>query len=248
MNSENKYTENYVAKKTEIFTTGFPRCGNTWLDRLLSDMLRSPLQPIPNEQIEYFGPSPHDGDYVIRKTHWYGNEYSGVGHYGKPSKIVWIQRDPRDMIVSMMFYRNVQPDLISVMDSVVFDRPHDKIGAHGYRAFMQSWLEPSPFDYKFDYMTRYELLHTQPYVELQHIAEAVTGDILDKEWVEGVIWRQRFDRWANKYEHSMRKGEAGDWKNHFKRKHGEYITEAIGDLMLSQGYIDDLGWWKELPE
>lgn len=239
-----RFTEEYVSTKEEIYTTGFPRCGNTWLDRILSDMLRAPLQTLPNEVIEYFGPAPHDGDYVVRKTHWYASEYSGTGYHGKPSKVIWIQRDPRDMITSMMFYRNAEPDLIGVMDSVVWNRPHDKVGEHGYRAFMESWLEAETYDY----MTRYELLHSQPEIELQKIAAVIIGKPMNSGWIKGVIHRQRFDRWAWRYEHSMRLGIAGDWKNHFRQEHGKYITEAIGDLMLSQGYIDDLDWWKELPE
>ena len=239
-----KYTEEYVSTKEEIFTTGFPRCGNTWLDRILSDMLKAPLQTLPKEVIEYFGPAPHDGNYVVRKTHWYACEYSGEGYHGKPSKIIWIQRDPRDMTVSMMFYRSVQPDLIRVMDSFARDRPHKVVGAHGYRSFMESWLKAKTYDY----LTHYELLHSQPLVELRNISKAIFGKPLDDEYLDGVYYRQRFDRWAWRYEHSMRKGVAGDWKKHFKQEHGKYITEAIGDLMMSQGYIDDLDWWKELPK
>ncbi|MHC4748326.1 MAG: sulfotransferase domain-containing protein [Planctomycetota bacterium] len=244
MSKDIEFTEAYVATKKEVFTAGFPRSGNTWLDRLLSDMLKAPLQTLPNEVIEYFGPDPHDGDYVVRKTHWYAKEYSGVGYHGQPSKLIWIIRDPRDMIVSMMFYRNVQPDLIGVMDSALFNKPHGVLEEHGYPTFVDGWLRAQTFDY----MTRYELLHSQPFEELQNIAKAITGDTLPDDWVKGVIHRQRFDRWAPRYEHSMRKGVAGDWENHFKREDGKYITDAIGHMMFSQGYIDDLDWWKELPE
>lgn len=233
-----------MSDKTEVFITGFPRSGNTWLNRICSDLFQAEMQTIPGEVVEYFGNGKPTDDYIIRKTHWYASQYNGKGYNNKPAKMLWIQRDPRDMVVSMMFYRNVQPDLMGVLDSVVWDRPHKEVGAHGYRSFMEGWIASQTYDYS----TRYEQLHSQPYIELQNVAKAVTGNELPKGFVQGVIHRQRFDRWAPRYEHSMRKGVVGDWRNYFKQETGEYITEAIGDLMMAEGYINALDWWKGLPK
>lgn len=238
------YGEDYIKGKQEVFTTGFPRCGNTWLDRILSDALRAPLQPKPEEPIEYFGPSPHDGPYVVRKTHFYAHQYSGIGYSKKPAKMVWIQRDPRDMAVSVMFYRRVQPDMMSVLKSVFQNQHIPGVPVIGYRWFMEGWLD----SISCTVATRYEALQENGPRELRRIYKAVTGKRLSKEESEEVIHRQRFDRWKSRYPHSMRKGVSGDWHDWFNRKYGAYLTGCVGDIMLSQGYIDDMDWWKELPE
>lgn len=230
--------------RIEIFTTGFPRSGNTWLNRLLSDLLSSPMQTKPNEEIEYFG-AKRNGIYVVRKTHWYATEYNGKGYGGEKSKMIWIQRDPRDMAVSIMFYRVAQPNLMGVLKSICTNGdPQPKVPVVGYRGFMESWLSANTFDY----MTRYELLHSDPVRELSNIYKAATGEKCSINWAINVNDRQKFSKHSAKYHHSMRKGKTGDYKNYFKRKHGKYMTEMIGDIMLDQGYIDDLDWWKELPE
>jgi hypothetical protein len=47
----------------EIFTAGYPRSGSTWLNRLLGDLLDSPLQVpnTPSAELEYFGPGRDGG-------------------------------------------------------------------------------------------------------------------------------------------------------------------------------------------
>lgn len=242
--NEHEYKDKYLEGKEEVFTTGYPRCGNTWLDRILSDALNSALQIKPKEVIEYFGPDPHDGNYVIRKTHFYSNQYNGIGYSGVPAKMVLIQRDPRDMAVSVMYYRKVEPDLMSVLKSVFLNQHHPGIPVIGYRWFIESWLE-SP-DYTA--ITKYEELQNNGPKELQRIYKIITGKTLSKKAAELVMYRQRFDRWKSRYPHSMRKGIAGDWRNHFTRKEGAFLDAAIGDVMLDQGYIEDNDWWKELPE
>lgn len=239
-----EYSEEYIKGKEEIFTTGFPRCGNTWLDRILSDVLRAPLQTKPDEVIEYFGPDPHDGDYVVRKSHFYANQYNGVGYSGFPSKIVWIQRDPRDMAVSVMFYRRAQPDLMSVLKSVFLNQNIPGIPVIGYRWFMEGWLASDDLTYS----TKYETLHADPANEIRRIYKAVTGKDITVKEAEQVAYRQRFDRWKTRYPHSMRRGEAGNWRKYFTKKEGSFLTAAAGDLMLSQGYIKNFDWWKELPD
>ena len=186
--------------KLEVYTTGFPRSGNTWLDRLLSDLLSAPLQTKPKEVIEFFG-AKRDGNFIVRKTHWYSSQYNQKGYYGNPSKMIWIQRDPRDMAVSVMFYRGVFPDLMGVLKSICLGgRPHPEIPLVGYRGFVEGWLE---YD-KYDYLTKYELLHSQPETELTNMCNIIgTSVSLDK--IKQVISNQSFEN-KQKEEKEIYKG------------------------------------------
>lgn len=236
-----------TSKRVEIYTTGFPRSGNTWLNRLLSDLFSAGMQTKPGEVVDYFGEQPMKDDYIIRKTHWYARQYNGYGHDGEKSHMVLVVRDPRDVAVSVMYYRCVEPQLMSTMKTLFIDRElgiEQPVPVAGYRAFTKEW-ENTHQDYV---RVRYEKLHTHPLLELQRVHYWVTNKNPDEEHVKQVVERQKFKNHAENYEHSMRKGIIGDWRNHFKQRHGEFITDKAGDIMLAQGYIDDIDWWRDLPE
>lgn len=229
---------------SEIHTTGHPRSGNTWLNRLLSDLLSSPLQIMPGEDIEYFGKKT-DGDYVIRKKHILSDEKPQTG------KIIFIQRDPRDVIVSAMYYRNNKPtpeNLMRVMRTFCEPDANPKYKIYHnmgtYERFIRSWMDTGLADVN----TKYERLHHTPLPELRRIGLLLTGINFGIDWIAECYERQRFDNWKDDYHHSMRKGIVGDWKKYFRKDHGEYITKHLGQLMIEQKYIDDLDWWKEISK
>jgi hypothetical protein len=223
----------------QIFTAGWPRSGNTWLNRLLGDLLNSPLQipGDPNAPLEHFGPG-RDGGYVIRKTHLMPNEKPDGG------PTVFIHRDPRDVAVSAFFYRG-GPDkttLMQVIESMTVAHPkHANITYHQpgvYKRMVEGWLEAA------EVTTSYEMLYYNGHDELLRIGQALGVEGLTWEWCGEVHKRQYFGNLAARYPHSMRKGIAGDWKNHFGKQEGRRITQILGKLMIEQGYIDDLGWWR----
>lgn len=39
-----------------------------------------------------------------------------------------------------------------------------------------------------------------------------------------------------------RKGEPGDWRNHFTKEHADYFNKKHGALLIKQGYEKDLNW------
>jgi hypothetical protein len=99
---------------------------------------------------------------------------------------------------------------------------------------------------------RYEDLHKTPFEVLWNIVYALTGLGLTESRIAETFERQRFDVILERfpdYEHSMREGKIGDWKNHFKRDDGRLFQEYFGRLMLDQEYINDgdCDWWEGLP-
>ena len=150
---------------TEIFVTGFPRSGNTWLNRLLSDLFNAPQQDTPESVVFPNFAEVIEDKYVVRKTHWYRWQYKENGYNGQPAYVVWVHRDPRDMVVSMMHYRGVT-DLQGVIKSI--ENPgRDKVG---FAAFVSGWLENPP-----DYRTSYEDLHKRPEELLHNIHTTISG-------------------------------------------------------------------------
>lgn len=231
----------------DVYTTGYPRSGSTWIGRLLSDLLDCPLsnvQPVDPPMDMQF--CQHDGGkYVVRKTHWLCNQWPGDG------KIVLVQRDPRDIAISAMFYRNLKPTIenlsgvISWMCSDIRDQPEKYMMFHEaghYEKFIRCWLLDDRI-----IETKYELLQKQPILELRRLGIALTGKARPDWQLQEIVQRQSFERWAPKFKHSMRRGVVGDWKKYFKKRHGEVINKCLGQLMMDTGYIDNFDWWRTLP-
>lgn len=223
-----------------IYCTAYPKSGVTWLVRLLSDLLDSP-QVGPETGSLVWGVSS-DGSHEIVKTHWRVDQYSEGDH-----KIVLCQRDPRDVAISAMFYRSLEPtseNLMAVLRTMLDLNSNDPNPIYHIRGIYEGWLQTWLDSHRYDVLTRYELLFDL--TELQRIVYELTNMVLAEDRIKESMERQSFENVAPRFPHSMRKGIVGDWRNHFGREHGEYITEHLGEFMIEQRYIEDLKWWQKL--
>lgn len=215
----------------EIFTTGFPRSGNTWLWRSLSDLFNAPMQEKPNMPIHKEFAEVIEDRFLIRKTHWFRHEYNGKGYNGEPSKIVLTIRDPRDVVVSQMYYRK-KKDLYEAIGVITNGR---------FSLFIDGWMRSKP-----DYIVRYEEMHANPTQVLARVAMALFGMTVDENKLERVAERQKFERWHDLDTRAMRKGIVGDWKNHFDRASGRLFDTNFGQELIDLGYEQDRNWWQSL--
>ena len=221
---------------TEIFTIGHPRSGNSWIGRLLSDLLNCSWQEIPGAPILFYG-SHQKGKFVVRKRHA-TDSLTGLS--------VFIYRDPRDVCVSWCFY-GVHPDIRYTIEEM--NKHESQLLDHygNYEEFVRSlWEHPE----KYTAFLRYEDLHETPIMILRKVIKSLTGTALTDDYICESYERQRFENVLEKYpdyDHSMREGIVGDWKNHFRRDDGRLFQKYFGRLMLEQGYIDDGDWWEGLP-
>lgn len=233
-------------ERLEVFVAGHPRSGNTWLDRLVSDLLDAPIQNVPGENIVVTFAPLGQGPYLIRKTHmtWteYEDELAGEGYYG-PCKRIFIQRDPRDVICSQIHYRQHKFTDKTIMSTI--EEKRTGVGARSkYEDWIRGWLGPG----RADFLTRFEWLHQDTVGELEKIHAAITGRTIARGIVENIVKRQSFARLKPLYPHSMWRGEVGTWRRYFKQHHARLMDEILGDFMLDQGYIPDRDWWKEVSE
>jgi hypothetical protein len=202
-------------------------------------MFDSPLQTPALERPEMAFCRTGKGGYVIRKTHW------RVEKVPKdcPGPIAFIQRDPRDVAISAMFYRSLPPNeesLTGVIKTMVTGKPGVLPHVGLYFSWVNDWLQEPVIHVK------YESLHLTPLMTLAHVHQVITGELPNTEHLKGVIHRQRFDAHKARDPHAMRKGVAGDWRNHFTRATGEYMDTYLGNFMMDQGYITTRDWWKAL--
>lgn len=219
----------------EILVTAYPKSGLTWLIHMLCDLLDSPQQDNEDDISRYWGPG-REGGYVIRKRHTpYKKTLEG-------KTVIFTQRDPRDVVVSSMFYRsNSEAGLMANMGPMLASEPV-------YTRWLGSWIKGR----HYTAATRYELLHSNGAGELARLYQAITGEIPPAEKVGQVLSRQSFEKMKAQMDPVAptfcRKGIVGDWRNHFTRELGRYFNQYMGGFMLGQGYINSLDWWEALPE
>lgn len=237
---------NPLLERTEVIVAGHPRSGNTWLNRLLSDLLDAPIQNAPGLEIVVSFATLGQGPYIVRKTHMTYPEFDerlgGRGYHG-PCKVVFIQRDPRDVICSQIHYRS-QQHTDEIIMATIEEKLDDADVRSSYEDWIREWLEADCVDYR----TRYEWLHADPVGELHRMHCAITGNTLAEGIIRNIVLRQSFDRLKPAYPHSMWRGKVGTWKRYFKRRHAKRMDEILGAFMLDQGYIPDRDWWKAVPE
>lgn len=218
----------------ELIVNAYPKSGLTWLVHLLCDLLEAQHQDTPEMEPLSYG-HPVTDEWLVRKVHkpYWGEDIA----YLKDKTVVWTQRDPRDVVVSAMFYRGVN-DLVHAIGVMV--QSH-------YVDYLEGWFKPSQsLNVAKVIFTQYELLHTQPIWVLRGIIQELTGDWLSDARIEEALERQSFENMRQQLggdTHFMRKGIVGDWRNHFTQETAQMFNVHFGQFMLDQGYVDSLKWW-----
>lgn len=267
-------------RRTPIFATTIPKSGTHLLLRaieLISSRHRIWTKQQKNETLtdyrlrEYFPEHKH-------LLSWLPHIRSGFFHQHlehsaeyetffkkHDAKLFFILRDPRDVLVSRVFYlkagkRKQFPfkhlsldELLSALIGSLNDSPKgmkswvdglvtDKASicniAHLYHNFLP-WIQASNC-----YTTRFESLvgskgggsDELQLQEVVNIAHHLGISLPDKE-AERIAHRLFGDRLG-----TFRKGQIGSWKKHFKEHHKEQFKKVAGQLLIDLGYEKDFSW------
>ena len=73
---------------------------------------------------------------------------------------------------------------------------------------------------------------------------------LTRRWVEALVHRKSFERLSGgrkkgqeNVKSHYRKGQPGDWRNHFTPEHTARFAQEFGDLLITLGYEADASWY-----
>lgn len=253
--------------KKDIIVVGYVKSGNTWLSRLIGDILDSPVtgwksaKPIAEEGLD------RKGDYVVRQLHLKpimsdcdemlpsATELC-IPKYNSDVRLVHIIRDPRDVAVSVKYYWDL-PDIKTALDCMKHGEPPLK-GIGAWDVFVDTWrkianvLVPMPTIY-------YESLHDHTYMQMYWLLNTLNIPRPTEAFVHAAIIRQSFDvkkafltksgdrlNYGKKVQvKNLRKGQVGDWENHFTEEDRKLADEYFGKMMLKLGYIKHKDWWAE---
>ena len=97
-------------------------------------------------------------------------------------------------------------------------------------------------------LVRYEDLIGDGVKTFSDLIKKLTGEEPDPSRIEETIGRFSFKRQTGRKQGDenrssyLRKGQAGDWANHFSRGAAQFFHETYGDVLIRAGYESDHSW------
>ena len=241
-----------LEKQQFFYIISYPRSGNTWLVNSLKDYLGAQRAEVgesvyvgdrllANESMYLSIAGKYNADLPIGiKTHMYPGGFIEKGCL--PSKVLYLLRDPRDVMISYYFYQKgfieKNEERVKNFDNEDFSRFLKKNLA-GYKTYTERWLK-SEYEIK---VVRYEemknayeatLESIQSYLQLpvrmpiHEVKDKYVDNFRSVDGFTDVLKGNNMDFY--------RKGIIGDWKNYFDNNHLSIVNDMIGELMVELGY------------
>ncbi len=129
-----------VTEKVPIYVIGYPKPGNTWVARLLSDLLDSPIEAGDDAVNQADNDKEFRGDYSIVKGHY--SRSSRPEYISNNSKIIYVVRDFRDVLISGFFFchNNFPEKKILIKSNEFFSSFYKIYFYHQLRRMTKKWV------------------------------------------------------------------------------------------------------------
>jgi len=235
-----------------IVISEFPKSGGSWIVSMVGDALQIPCRDI------YMRPG---FDLFDGKKHpW----YQGAAEFDFPVQCVikshekpnsrainfdvtqvHLFRDGRDVVVSKYFFDKdfcVKNGITSSFDDD-FDSFVEKT-SYEWASYVLAWREQSDVG-----GVRYEQFLADPAKEVGALIFEIFGENMDESYLDNVASRFTRDKFSASlnaaFSHNtfVRKGVAGDWRNHFSEKNASAFKSIAGDALIDLGYEKDRKWY-----
>lgn len=224
-------------KDKQIYIIGYPKSGNTWLARLLGDYLDSPVVRWNNALPIAAEGDDRKGEYRIYQLHLHPIKSDSADFIEGPhilnlnayngEKVVYIVRDPRDVVVSAMHYWGIESLEKAIEAMGNGTHPLQAVGA--WSDFVESWYSVVRNKTIPVHAISYESLYSDQSLAFFNLLSAMgLAGNKDVDKAYRVFSQQEIENKRKQIEvdgdsrpygketqlHNLRKGIAGDWKNH----------------------------------
>jgi len=233
----------------KLIVTEFPKSGGSWFVSLLATSLDLPKRDIyVNDEFKGFDLTYHpwyEGessynltDSCVIKSH----ELPGSALHNVSSNIVHLVRDGRDVVVSKYYH-----DKDFCVNNGIFE---------SFTMTFQEFLEKTATEWSH-YITawskqnviqcRYEDLLDDPSLVLKRVLTKFNLNV-DNNKIHNAIQSNTKDKMhesldkAFKHNTFVRKGIAGDWRNHFSETDKSIFKKCAGESLMLLGYEQDMHW------
>jgi hypothetical protein len=229
------------------FVLGFPKSGTSWTFQLLSDYLELPrLKPSKR----YW---PCFGSCVIKAHRFLPGD-------SVRKRTIYVVRDGRDVVISyyMSLVRGEPRNRAAIEKSLGATLAADRIRDHLPKFLLHcrdNKRASIPYrDHVFHALKRgYSMIRYEDLLEngeetFAKAVELLLGRPADFDRIRQVLHDNDFktrtgrERGVEAKRVFMRKGIAGDWRNHFSRESAEIFNDYAGDVLVELGYESDRDW------
>lgn len=235
--------------KRHYYVLGYPSSGTSWCCRLLSSYFGVPVFWPNKAKALSLAPS-------VIHLHRFA---------APPSRTVYMVRDGRDVMVSRYFKLTRR---LQELDGKAVRRMRDfcgneltkenaKANLPGFIRYLFEAHPHSGMSYQRHLakglsggfvLLKYEDLLLEGATALSSALEEIPGTAVDPDKVERAFEENSFKRLTGRRpgdedsSRHMRKGVAGDWKNHFSPEARATFDRYAGDVLVGAGYESDRSW------
>jgi len=254
-------------KRKVVLVTGYPRSGNTWLTRMIAEMLDSPFVGVNESKPVGAEGKNRKGDYFVSQVHltpvYLGLDSPAIVGWRKLNidswngeRIIHIMRDPRDVAVSAYKYWDIK----SIRETIAAmrDGAHPLGSGGKWSRHIEEWLKLPVCHTTYEKLSGSNTKTERMLKSLMKQAGLPTDKKDIKQVVENQSFRTKKDdimRFSEKYSYNrkiqnkhMRKGIVGDYKNHFTQDDGLFFERTFGEELEKYGYEHDRQWYLKLKK
>lgn len=238
---------------SDTLIISFPKCGRTWLRVMLSHYLVNHFELDQTEWIEtqaiannrrdipriYF---THDDNPHNKRA----DQLNADKKSYKKNKIIFLVRDPRDVLVSIFHHKKFRS---KNFNGSLSDYLKQHVGSlDSILSFYNIWFSNRHIPQQF-ILIKYENFHSNPFLELKNVLEFCGIENLDDQKIHEAIHFAQFSN-MRKMEKSdsqnkklkpvdlenlssfkTRKGKVGDYKNQFSDSEITFIDQKIQESL-----------------
>lgn len=240
----------FSTKLDLVLLTEFPKSGGTWLSKLIASYLKIPF---PENESAKFEKALLHGHHVYHPNF---------------HNLICLNRDGRDILVS--YYYHMFSGMKEIKSSVVNDFRKNlnfkdyqdtKANLPKYIEYMFTQYNKGKFRFSWSEFVqsfygkedvihvKYEDLLADAPQTLNNILVQLNEEQVDIAKVKSIVNRFSFKNQTNRKpgeedtKSFLRKGIAGDWKNHFSPKACQVFDHYAGKELIHLGYEKDHNWY-----